>query len=121
MIETPVSLNRSDILSFLVNSLLKSLLFRTLIDSTPGVLKAWHIFSNDYNLGDSATIAHATHGRRLYDTLKEYCGLVEEDLMVGEFFTLIFVNNINVMRLERNRSFRGRSHSRGTNGLAGCS
>jgi len=53
----------------------------TLIDSTPGVLKAWHIFSNDYNLGDSATIAHATHGRRLYDTLKEYCGLVEEDLM----------------------------------------
>ncbi|KAF8912911.1 HAD-like domain-containing protein [Gymnopilus junonius] len=56
----------------------------TLIDSTPGVLKAWYTFSNDYNLGDSGSIAHATHGRRLYDTLKEYCGLVEEDHLLKE-------------------------------------
>ncbi|TEB39111.1 HAD-like protein [Coprinellus micaceus] len=53
--------------------------FRTLIDSTPGVLKAWELFSNDYNLGDSQKIAHETHGRRLYDTLKEYCKIDEEE------------------------------------------
>jgi hypothetical protein len=51
---------------------------RTLIDSTPGVLKAWEIFAKDYSLGDSAAIAHATHGRRLYDTLKEYCHIEDE-------------------------------------------
>lgn len=51
---------------------------RTLIDSTPGVLQAWKTFSSDYNLGDSSSIAHATHGRRLYDTLKEYCGITDE-------------------------------------------
>ncbi|PPQ78196.1 hypothetical protein CVT26_007573, partial [Gymnopilus dilepis] len=56
----------------------------TLIDSTPGVLKAWRTFSNDYGLGDSASIAHATHGRRLYDTLKEYCGIAEEDRLLKE-------------------------------------
>jgi len=56
----------------------------TLIDSTPGVLKAWKTFSDDYNLGDSTTVAHATHGRRLYDTLKEYCGLSDEDRLLAE-------------------------------------
>ncbi|KAF6766452.1 HAD-like domain-containing protein [Ephemerocybe angulata] len=49
----------------------------TLIDSTPGVLKAWELFCKDYSLGDSETIAHETHGRRLYDTLKEYCKIDE--------------------------------------------
>ncbi len=47
----------------------------TLIDSTPGVLKAWATFAKDYNL-DADTVAHATHGRRLYDTLKEYCNIM---------------------------------------------
>ncbi|KAF8203761.1 HAD-like domain-containing protein [Pholiota molesta] len=56
----------------------------TLIDSTPGVLQAWKTFSTDYKLGDSATIAHATHGRRLYDTLKEYCGITDEGRLLGE-------------------------------------
>ncbi|RXW18451.1 hypothetical protein EST38_g7404 [Candolleomyces aberdarensis] len=51
---------------------------RTLIDSTPGVLKAWATFSNDYSLGDAERIAHDTHGRRLYDTLKEYCKIADE-------------------------------------------
>lgn len=50
----------------------------TLIDSTPGVLKAWETFSKNYSLGDSAAIAHATHGRRLDDTLKEYCHVEDE-------------------------------------------
>ncbi|CAA7260006.1 unnamed protein product [Cyclocybe aegerita] len=56
----------------------------TLIDSTPGVLKAWETFSIDYNLGDSIAIAHATHGRRLYDTLKEYCGIIDENRLLEE-------------------------------------
>ncbi|KAF9456793.1 HAD-like protein [Collybia nuda] len=50
----------------------------TLIDSTPGVFKAWATFSRDYHLGDSEAVVHATHGRRLYDTLKEYCHIEDE-------------------------------------------
>ncbi|TFK30690.1 HAD-like protein [Coprinopsis marcescibilis] len=56
----------------------------TLIDSTPGVLKAWETFSRDYSLGDSLAIAHETHGRRLYDTLKEYCKIDEENKLQEE-------------------------------------
>ncbi|KAF8238400.1 HAD-like protein [Tricholoma matsutake] len=56
----------------------------TLIDSTPGVFKAWEIFSEDYSLGDSAAITHATHGRRLDDTLKEYCQIEDEDKLRSE-------------------------------------
>lgn len=55
----------------------------TLIDSTPGVLKAWDTFGAGYKLSNSAAVAHATHGRRLYDTLKEYCGITE-DLIQAE-------------------------------------
>jgi len=55
----------------------------TLIDSTPGVLKAWATFARDYNL-DADTVAHATHGRRLYDTLKEYCNIQDEDKLHEE-------------------------------------
>jgi hypothetical protein len=33
---------------------------------------------NDYHLGDPATVVHDTHGRRLYDTLKEYCHINDE-------------------------------------------
>ncbi|KAF5311886.1 hypothetical protein D9619_003085 [Psilocybe cf. subviscida] len=58
--------------------------YRTLIDSTPGVFKAWKIFSDDYNLGDSEAIVHATHGRRLYDTLKEYCNIADNDKLQTE-------------------------------------
>lgn len=59
-----------------------SLYPRTLIDSTPGVLKAWQTFASDYALGDSAAIAHATHGRRLYDTFKEYCKIDDEEKLL---------------------------------------
>ncbi|KAF9056425.1 HAD-like domain-containing protein [Panaeolus papilionaceus] len=58
--------------------------FKTLIDSTPGVLKAWQTFASDYALGDSAAIAHATHGRRLYDTFKEYCKIDDEEKLLAE-------------------------------------
>ncbi|KAG6872465.1 hypothetical protein C0995_009568 [Termitomyces sp. Mi166 len=56
----------------------------TLIDSTPGVLSAWATFANDYSLGDSAKIIHETHGRRLYDTLKEYCQVNDETKLLAE-------------------------------------
>ncbi|GLB36553.1 putative HAD-hyrolase-like [Lyophyllum shimeji] len=56
----------------------------TLIDSTPGVVKAWGTFAKDYSLGDSARIIHETHGRRLYDTLKEYCQISEEAKLMAE-------------------------------------
>lgn len=56
----------------------------TLIDSTPGVLKAWDIFARDYSLGDSTKVAHETHGRRLYDTLKEYCKIGDDTRLFAE-------------------------------------
>ncbi|KAG6918670.1 hypothetical protein DXG01_012487 [Tephrocybe rancida] len=56
----------------------------TLIDSTPGVLNAWATFAEDYSLGDSTKIAHETHGRRLYDTLKEFCQIDEETKLIAE-------------------------------------
>lgn len=52
--------------------------YSTLIDSTPGVYKAWETFASDYSLGDPLKVAHATHGRRLHDTLKEYCNIQDE-------------------------------------------
>ncbi|KAJ6573998.1 HAD-like domain-containing protein [Mycena vulgaris] len=51
----------------------------TLIDSTPGLEKAWATFCTDYNLGDPVAVVHETHGRRLSDTLREYCGLVNDE------------------------------------------
>lgn len=54
---------------------------RTLIDSTPGVHKAWQTFAEDYNF-DAAAVAHASHGRRLYDTLKEFCKIDDEDKLL---------------------------------------
>lgn len=61
----------------------------TLIDSTPGVFVAWDIFAKDYGL-DSAAAAHASHGRRLYDTLKELCHITDEaKLLVSLSLSLI--------------------------------
>ncbi|KAK7064688.1 HAD-like domain-containing protein [Favolaschia claudopus] len=56
----------------------------TLIDSTPGLEAAWATFCNDYHLGDSASMVHETHGRRLYDTLKEYCDINDESKLQAE-------------------------------------
>lgn len=42
------------------------------------MFKAWATFARDYHLGDSDAVVHATHGRRLYDTLKEYCRIDDE-------------------------------------------
>ncbi|KAJ3563759.1 hypothetical protein NP233_g8736 [Leucocoprinus birnbaumii] len=56
----------------------------TLIDSTPGVYKAWKTFAADYSLGDYREVTHATHGRRLYDTLKELCKIEDEAKLLSE-------------------------------------
>lgn len=55
----------------------------TLIDSTPGVLKAWDAFGERYGF-DAAAAAHASHGRRLHDTLKDYCKIDDEGLLAEE-------------------------------------
>ncbi len=58
---------------------------RTLIDSTQGNIKAWQVFAREYGL-NAAQVAHAAHGRRLHDTLKEYCLITDEQqLEVGPF------------------------------------
>ncbi|KAK7468515.1 hypothetical protein VKT23_003019 [Stygiomarasmius scandens] len=56
----------------------------TLIDSTPGLIEAWRTFCKDYNLGDPAAVAHATHGRRLYDTLRDVCSIEDEEKLLSE-------------------------------------
>jgi len=56
----------------------------TLIDSTPGVLQGWKTFAIDYKFEDPDTVAHVTHGRRLFDTLREYCGITDEALLLKE-------------------------------------
>jgi len=56
----------------------------TLIDSTPGLEKAWATFCSDYDLGDPVAVVHETHGRRLYDTLKEYCRINDETKLQAE-------------------------------------
>uniref|UniRef100_A0A0W0F9M1 Uncharacterized protein n=1 Tax=Moniliophthora roreri TaxID=221103 RepID=A0A0W0F9M1_MONRR len=53
-------------------------------DSTPGLVKAWETFCKDYNLGDLMKIVHETHGRRLYDTLKDVCGIRDEQKLQVE-------------------------------------
>jgi beta-phosphoglucomutase-like phosphatase (HAD superfamily) len=55
-----------------------------LIDSTPGVHKAWAAFAKDYGL-DAEEVARVTHGRRLYDTLKEFCHIEEEVKLIVRF------------------------------------
>ncbi|KAF7319939.1 Sugar phosphatase YfbT [Mycena kentingensis (nom. inval.)] len=52
----------------------------TLLDSTPGLHAAWTTFARDYSLGDPLAVVHETHGRRLADTLKEYCRIEESKL-----------------------------------------
>ncbi|KAF5392583.1 hypothetical protein D9757_002139 [Collybiopsis confluens] len=54
----------------------------TLIDSTPGLYKAWELFSIDYNLGDPAAIVHATHGQRLFDSLRDLCGIDDDSKLL---------------------------------------
>jgi beta-phosphoglucomutase-like phosphatase (HAD superfamily) len=58
---------------------------RTLIDSTPGLLKAWDAFAEKYSL-NAKEVAHATHGRRLHDTLKEWCRIEDEETLQVPFF-----------------------------------
>ncbi|KAF8588438.1 HAD-like protein [Ramaria rubella] len=52
-------------------------LYSTLIDSTPGVIKAWRKFGKDYGFDAEAAIV-ATHGVRLYDSLRLWCDISDE-------------------------------------------
>jgi len=68
----------------------------TLIDSTPGVFYAWDEFRKQYtDLPDN--IAHLTHGRRLKDTLREHCRIMDESDLENEImrFELLVVNQRN--------------------------
>ncbi|KAG8220130.1 hypothetical protein J3R82DRAFT_1151 [Butyriboletus roseoflavus] len=57
--------------------------YSTLIDSTPGVFYAWDEFRKQYTHLPT-NIAHLTHGRRLADTLCEYCLITDEaEIEVG--------------------------------------
>ncbi|KAF9243762.1 HAD-like domain-containing protein [Melanogaster broomeanus] len=49
----------------------------TLIDSTPGVYYAWDEFRKKYTHLPS-DVADLTHGRRLKDTLREYCRITDD-------------------------------------------
>ncbi|KIJ68784.1 hypothetical protein HYDPIDRAFT_107033 [Hydnomerulius pinastri MD-312] len=65
----------------------------TLIDSTPGVYYAWDEFRKRYtHLPDN--VAHLTHGRRLKDTLSEYCHITDETELENEImrFETLVVN-----------------------------
>ncbi|KAI9572622.1 HAD-like domain-containing protein [Boletus coccyginus] len=65
----------------------------TLIDSTPGVLYTWDEFRKQYTHLPS-NIAHLTHGRRLADTLREYCQITDETELEKEImrFELLVAN-----------------------------
>jgi HAD superfamily hydrolase (TIGR01509 family) len=65
----------------------------TLIDSTPGVIYAWDEFRKQYTHLPS-NIAHLTHGRRLTDTLCEYCRITDETELGKEVmrFELLVAN-----------------------------
>jgi HAD superfamily hydrolase (TIGR01509 family) len=56
----------------------------TLIDSTPGVVKAWTRFAEDYGLGDAAHLVEVTHGVRLVDSLRKHCNIEDDEKMATE-------------------------------------
>ena len=59
---------------------------RTLVDSTPGVIAAWQTWSTKYQLGDFTQVLHNAHGRRLQDSLKEHCGITDEQSLAVRVF-----------------------------------
>ncbi|KAI6134165.1 HAD-like protein [Pisolithus thermaeus] len=55
----------------------------TLIDSTQGVFNAWEEFGKKHPFIDGLQwrdVAHKTHGRRLAETLKQYCNIQDDEL-----------------------------------------
>ncbi|KAG1716784.1 hypothetical protein ID866_382 [Astraeus odoratus] len=55
----------------------------TLIDSTQGVFNAWEGFGKIHPFVDGLgwmEVAHKTHGRRLVETLKQYCNIPDNKL-----------------------------------------
>lgn len=52
----------------------------TLVDSTPGVLIAWDTFGREYGF-DASVASHSSHGRRLADTLGEWCKITDPKIL----------------------------------------
>ncbi|KAF8525203.1 HAD-like protein [Hysterangium stoloniferum] len=55
----------------------------TLIDSTPGVVKAWGVFGKEYNF-DPVAACNATHGVRLSESLRTWCNVHDESKIKDE-------------------------------------
>ncbi|KIJ38498.1 hypothetical protein M422DRAFT_781425 [Sphaerobolus stellatus SS14] len=55
----------------------------TLIDSTPGVIKAWRTFGKEYGFDPEAAIV-ATHGVRLWDSMKIWCNIDDDVKLKAE-------------------------------------
>ncbi|KAF8311297.1 HAD-like protein [Clavulina sp. PMI_390] len=55
----------------------------TLIDSTPGVVAAWHSFAKTYPV-DVERVLHESHGVRLVDSLKMFCGITDPEILTKE-------------------------------------
>lgn len=55
----------------------------TLVDSTPGVKKTWHDYGKRYGFDAEAAI-EATHGVRLWDTLKTWCNIHDDQKLKEE-------------------------------------
>lgn len=51
-------------------------------------MRAWETFGKQYGF-DPAEAAHASHGRRLADTLVEWCKIPKDDLFRLEVIYLI--------------------------------
>jgi len=49
----------------------------TLIDSTAGVVGAWHVFSETYPHINVTEILSSAHGIRTVDNLRNYCGITD--------------------------------------------
>jgi len=55
----------------------------TLVDSTPGVVKTWHVYAERFGFDAEAAIK-ATHGVRLWDSLRTWCNITDEQRIKEE-------------------------------------
>ncbi|KDQ64313.1 hypothetical protein JAAARDRAFT_166426 [Jaapia argillacea MUCL 33604] len=56
----------------------------TLVDSTQGVVGAWHTFAETYRDIDVKEILNTSHGVRTVDNLQKYCGITDPDELERE-------------------------------------
>ncbi|KAF9472960.1 HAD-like protein [Pholiota conissans] len=56
----------------------------TLVDSTAGVVGAWHLFSESYPHIDVHDILSSAHGVRTVDNLRNYCHITDPEILEEE-------------------------------------